>query len=358
MQIARQLEPCSLPIIFAPAITVAIALMVLCCCAAADGQEDLLNPDASWKYHSRDEVIEGIQLWMDESSVEPRDRARVMEIFKQPLTQTAESIDLVMKAVTSLRPDVESFVDKILKEPNSLAKERANMPESGSFVHDHLRLFLARHMVQNQMYDEAMQLFEQVSLSRVLDPSSLLFYKAVCQHQLIQKDECLETANRLLEHEQKLPRRFRMLAKLMVADIGKLESDSLDEVARLMSDIQRRQHLHRAGIRVRAQEEKVLEKLDAMIKQLQEQQKMMQQANGSQQQAPSKPLPDSQNSGGLGKGEAFEKAELDGGSWGNLPAKERAAALAEISKDLPPHYRTVIEEYFRRLATEKNGAPK
>lgn len=322
------------------------------------GQEDLLNPEVSWTNPSRDEVVAAIQQWMDESSVELVDRTKVMESFQLTDLKMAEPIDLVMKSIAVLRPGIESFTNEILIDARKFKIDRVNDLEPGAFIHDHLRLFLARHLVQNQMYDEAMMLFEQISLSRVLDPATLLFYKAVCQHQLIQKEDCLESANRLLENETRIPRRFAMLAKLMVADIGKLKEDSLDEVARLMNDIQRRQYLHRAGKRVRGQEEKVLEKLDGMIKQLQEQQQMMQQAKSSQQKAPSKPMQDSQNSGGLGKGEAFEKAGLDGGAWGNLPAKDRAAALAEISKDLPPHYRTVIEEYFRRLALEKDGAQK
>jgi hypothetical protein len=35
-----------------------------------------------------------------------------------------------------------------------------------------------------------------------------------------------------------------------------------------------------------------------------------------------------------------------------LPPSRRAAALAEMTRDLPPHYREVIEEYFRQLARQ------
>ena len=36
--------------------------------------------------------------------------------------------------------------------------------------------------------------------------------------------------------------------------------------------------------------------------------------------------------------------------WGKLPEKERAKAMMELTKDLPPRYREVIEEYFKTLA--------
>ena len=41
--------------------------------------------------------------------------------------------------------------------------------------------------------------------------------------------------------------------------------------------------------------------------------------------------------------------------WGNLPPQEREAALQELSKDLPSHYRDVIEEYFRKLARDNDS---
>jgi hypothetical protein len=36
--------------------------------------------------------------------------------------------------------------------------------------------------------------------------------------------------------------------------------------------------------------------------------------------------------------------------WGKLPEKERAKAMMEMTKDLPPRYREVIENYFKTLA--------
>ena len=65
-------------------------------------------------------------------------------------------------------------------------------------------------------------------------------------------------------------------------------------------------------------------------------------------------MDDSFNAGGTADGEVVGKNQILGGSWGNLPPAKRAKALAEIAKDLPPHYRSVIEEYFRQLASESD----
>ena len=139
----------------------------------------------------------------------------------------------------------------------------------------------------------------------------------------------------------------------MEADIKPLETDSLDEVARLMEDIQRRLQLARAGKRVRKQEDDVVAKLDKMIEELekqQQQQQQQQQSGGAGGSQSNKPAEDSMPLGG--RGNVDQKKIGDRAGWGDLPPKQREEALQQISKDLPAHFREVIEEYFRKLANE------
>ena len=37
-------------------------------------------------------------------------------------------------------------------------------------------------------------------------------------------------------------------------------------------------------------------------------------------------------------------------AWGKLPERERAKAMTEMVRDLPPAYRQMVEDYFRKLA--------
>ena len=41
--------------------------------------------------------------------------------------------------------------------------------------------------------------------------------------------------------------------------------------------------------------------------------------------------------------------------WGRLPEKERAKAMVELTRGMPPKYRDAIEAYFRKLQ-ESSGA--
>ena len=43
--------------------------------------------------------------------------------------------------------------------------------------------------------------------------------------------------------------------------------------------------------------------------------------------------------------------------WGKLPEKERAAAMADLTREMPPRYREVIEKYFKDLAKTKPNQP-
>jgi hypothetical protein len=37
-------------------------------------------------------------------------------------------------------------------------------------------------------------------------------------------------------------------------------------------------------------------------------------------------------------------------NWGSLPPKEREKAMVELTKDLPPRQREVIEAYYKKIA--------
>ena len=68
---------------------------------------------------------------------------------------------------------------------------------------------------------------------------------------------------------------------------------------------------------------------------------------------PSRPMPDSQGGGGRGEGNVDESDLAEDFDWGNLPPKDKEAALQQMTQDYPAHFREVIEEYYRRLARDR-----
>ncbi len=208
--------------------------------------------------------------------------------------------------------------------------------------------------------DEALESLAGLELGQVCDPASLLFYRASCEHHLLKKNECLANVGVLLERESELPVRYAKLAHLIQADIAGLEQDSLDEISRLMSDVHRRLDLGRAGVRVREEEQNIVDKLDKLIEKIEEQLQQMQQqqkdqqSGNAQQPGQVKPMDESQVAGGSGPGDVDKKELGDRAGWGNLPPAQRQEALQRLTEELPSHYREVIEGYFRQLAKDRN----
>jgi hypothetical protein len=122
-----------------------------------------------------------------------------------------------------------------------------------------------------------------------------------------------------------------------------------------MNDIRRRLSFGRGDQKVRKVEDGVIESLDKLIKDLEEQQRRQQQSASSGSLQPSQPAQESRILGGKGPGEVTKKDVGNKDGWGNLPPKQRDEAMQQIGREFPSHYRDVIEQYFRKLATENSG---
>lgn len=319
--------------------------------------QDSIRKEASWKLADRATIVASFERWLTEAKIDDR-TAKLVRDFLASTEATVESIDLVVEGIGIGDADVARFIEILASAQPDERILTSNLLENEgchAFVRDHVRLLYGRWLARNELFDESLGQLQQINVDDVLDPATLLYYRGLMEHQLLKQKECIKTLNKLRENEEALPRRYAVMARLMLADMKRLEKDSLDEISRMMGDIKRRTGLNRSGSRVRKKEKDVINKLDKLIEELEEQQRQMQMAQSQGNMAPSSPADREQRLGGMGSGDVRSKRQTDGGQWGNMEPAERDAALAEMSKDLPPHYRSVIEEYFRKLAdqTEK-----
>jgi hypothetical protein len=77
--------------------------------------------------------------------------------------------------------------------------------------------------------------------------------------------------------------------------------------------------------------------------------------NGIRSKAPAS---ESRIAEGKGAGDVTSKKIGSSSGWGNLPEKEREAVMQQIGKEFPSHYRDIIEQYFRKLASEEEEKKK
>jgi hypothetical protein len=349
--------------IAAAAILFGWTLLVLPTGSQAVGADDELRAAASWTIPTADDVRSQVDAWLAERSIDDATRDRIEAIWAAPAErETASDGDLLERFAVTVSLVDARFVEVVAlcrTVPAATSVRQFDVLDDESLsplVRSNLRLYYGRWLAQHAFYDESLELLTGLAPEDVIDPTSLLFYQSVAHHRLLDKEKCLPTLARLMENEPELPRRYKTVAKLMEADLKPLETDSLDEIARLMQDVQRRLGFGRAGQVVRKQEDDVIAKLDKLIEQIEQQQQQQQQSSGnSGSMNPSTPMQDSNPGGQRGPGNVDPRRIGNGSGWGDLPAREREAALQEISKDLPSHYRDVIEAYFRRIARE--GSP-
>jgi tetratricopeptide (TPR) repeat protein len=222
-------------------------------------------------------------------------------------------------------------------------------------VERNLRLVYGRWLAQQQFFDESLALLQDLKPEDVVDPATLLFYQAVVYYQLLHIDEAQEKLDTLLQRSPELPRRYQQLAQRMHEDLASLKVDSLDHIARRMDDVRRRLSLGRANHQVRQIEDGVIESLDKLIKKLEAQAQAQQQqtAQGAQPQS-LRPAAESKIMEGKGSGKVDKKVIGSKSDWGSLPPKQREETLQQIGRQFPAHYRDVIEQYFKKLASESS----
>ena len=316
-----------------------------------------LEKRASWSAPTGVDVKAQVEQWLQTQTVDELTQLKITALWPTDglPTEPAQLLSQATATMALLSPTAHKLVVHCDSDSHSLVLPEFKVLEEKSlspWARSNLRLLYARWLVQQRLYDEALEQVKDIKPEEVIDPAALLFYQSACYHRLLKKEQCLTLISKLMENKDTIPTRYQTLARLMEADLKPLKTDSLDEIARLMGDIQRRLDLARAGKRVRTEEDDVIAKLDKMIEEL-EQQQQQQSGSGGGSSSSSSPAQDSSNLGGSGPGNVDNKSVKEGDDWGALPPRERQKALQQISKELPAHYREVIEEYFRKLARDE-----
>jgi hypothetical protein len=141
--------------------------------------------------------------------------------------------------------------------------------KQSSFYRANLALIYARSLVNRRVYEEALATLKLFEANQVIDPAAYLFHRAVCEHAMQQKPEAVKTINRLLEEGAAVsPERYKTVATLMLLDMHTWKDKDLGDIARKMENIERRLDIARGGPETQRQQREVLNRLDELIKKL------------------------------------------------------------------------------------------
>jgi hypothetical protein len=297
--------------------------------------------------------------WIKENKAGPAAEAKAEALWSKGNGQMQEQ-ELLAKltATFALVDDNAEILTALCSHPRAgvTLSDQAWLkdPNTPPFVAYNMRLLYATWLVQQSLFEEAREQLSGLEPSDVIAPARLLFYQSVVYQKLLDKESGLKTLEQLLNGSSNIPKRYAAVARLMQDDLNNIEEGSLGHIARRMDDVRRRLDLGRAGPKVREVEDGVIKSLDDLIKKVESQQQQQQQqsAGGGSTLRPANPAQDSMPMGGKGPGDVTKRDIGSESDWGNLPQKQRDEALQQIGRDFPSHYRDVIEQYFKILASE------
>jgi hypothetical protein len=340
-------------------VLLAVGVLPAAAWAAVSAPDPLARPAPAWRAPVVGEVKARAFDWLDAQKPDAAVRAKAKALWSDlPAAPTEDDLLARLAKTFALADPRAAKLAAQCSQPRSpwVLPAQSWLADKGTspFLAANLRLFYAQWLVQQSLFDEALEQLSGLTPDDVAAPAALLFYQSVVYHALLQKESGLKSIDDLLQGAQSGPQRYVALARLMQDDLKGLEADTLDHIARRMGDIRRRLDLGRAGPKVRQIEDGVVKSLDRLIKKLEEQQEQCGGGGNAQGIRSSRPAQNSTPAGGQGPGEVAKKAIGSSSGWGDLPARQREEAMQQLGRDFPSHYRDVIEQYFRRLAAEKS----
>jgi hypothetical protein len=278
-------------------------------------------------------------------------------------------LDLVASTFILADPDAAKLLTEG-RDPSSTAPVQvpellkdANRP---AFYRANLALAYAKALSNRRVFEETLEVLKTVKPEQVVDPAAYFFHRAVAEHAMTLKAEANRSIIGLLEDVVEAPDRYKFVAILMHYDMQAWKDKDLGAIARKMDNVERRLELARGGPQTQKIQRDIVARLDELIKELENQAKGSSQCNGGGcpnggkpgsggGNQPNNPMQDSQIAGASGPGNVDAK-RLKGlaEAWGKMPEKDRAKALQEIIKDMPPRHREITENYFKKLAKTEN----
>ena len=323
-----------------------------------------------WTVPTQPQLRADLQGYLDVFVGDQTLQAQILELWPDTETTGPVAVEIltqrVLDSLQTASPDVVAFLalcDTIewtplpfgqkLQLPELPLPFRAEEVAVSPRLTGTLRMYLAERLIRARYYDEALTLLREMNPDNTIDPIVVLFCLGIAHNELLNKKEGLLAMKQLRDSFSSQPsysRRFAEVAKLLENELNNIDDDEEkpENIARKMEDIQRRLGQGNTDENVQKVEKDVLESLEKLIEKLEEQQRERQ--SGTQGGQGNIPTDESRIMQQLGEGNVVERNIGNQSGWGELPARQREAALMQIEREFPSHYRDIIEQYFRQMA--------
>lgn len=149
------------------------------------------------------------------------------------------------------------------------------------------------------------------------------------------------------------PWEYRNVARAELEQLLARASQPLHGLADQMQAVEQLMRAGRTGGEVQRMQREITAELAKLLDQSEQQQQEEQSGSSSIETAPGNPSEESRLPDGESRiGDLSPTPEV-AERWGDLRDAEREAIRAQLSEELPPHYRRLLEAYYLRLARRK-----
>jgi TolA-binding protein len=234
----------------------------------------------------------------------------------------------------------------------SLAKLLAGDPDP--YLRAHVRYHLGRVFLDGDDPERAIVVLREFlnqDLNRTPLDGEALFFLGQAMRDLPQPEQALRAFAAFLQFFPDAPERFRSAAEQHVGELQAQMDSPLHGLADEMKGVERRIKKTDTGEETQKRQDAIVSELQKIIEEIEEREKQMGGGPGGLNN-PSNPatksaLPDA----GATRIGALNKVPGVADRWGRAKDQDRAAVETDVQQNLPPHYRALLEEYYRRLGT-------
>lgn len=324
------------------------------------GNAAAVDTDVTFRRMDSDQVRTEVFSWLATTGQDTESLKKVTEQWTddQTLAELSgeELLDLAVSSFASCDRATQRLLETSFTQ-GPLESVVYDGIRASDFYQNQVSLLHGRWLTQHRFYDDALPLLEKLDPDSVVDPAGLLFYKAVCQAELLERKDALDTLALLLNNTLDVPHRFQVIAEMMTQDLNGQSEEGMQQVERLMKDVERRLEIGESGKSTQKQGDAIISALDKMLEEMEKQNQQQDggggQGSNPQNQPGQQGASESQIKGGSANGEADRKNLEGEGSWGMMDQKAEAKARELIRGRLPANFLDQIGRFSKKLAEQK-----
>jgi tetratricopeptide (TPR) repeat protein len=299
------------------------------------------------------------------TNIEEAKKKEIVDAVKELRDDELNRFAAITEGLAIAYPEFADALEMLGGDDTTKATEKLKSLTTSDdpFLANEAKFFLARTLMMDQAHEDAIPLLEEVLGDRqhFAQSGTATYFEGVAQASLLRNQEALKALKSFVDEYPNAPERMRIAAIRQIQLLSAIEEGSLLDVFQRMDFSRRRLELAKTGADTQAQQDKVVDMLNVMIKQAEDQEckscssckngdcDKEGEAQGSKPKE-GKGNGKSQSGGGSNQPDGVVKKVFDNGpasAWSQLRDRDRDAALSSIKEKFPARYQKLVEQYFK-----------